>query len=173
MNLRFLNQTDMTSSASSFTATDIFNADYDIYLVNIEGFFTASSTGDIDLRLVTTGGSVITSTSYAYGLVDILPNSSLNAYYDTNNTHFDNMLGLAGVKPYVSSQSIWVFNPYDSSKYTSVISSSTATQSATVYRYRDGGGILLLENSIGGINIKTSSPDLGGGSIKTYGLRRD
>ena len=69
--LRLLNETTVGSSVSNIKITDVFSADFDIYKITFNGTDTSSDT-DIDLQLVTAGGTTIRNSSdYKYNKVII------------------------------------------------------------------------------------------------------
>lgn len=170
-NLVLVKELEQTSSASTWSITDMFTTDYSIYRIDISGVKLASSTADLDMRLVTTGGSVISSSDYHYGIYDLLPNAGPNQYRQAGNTHFDNFLPVVGVNEFVATAELYVFNPFESS-YTYCLVKGNGTQSGTVMRHRRGGGVLKTNDSIGGIQILTSnSNSINGGYVKSYGLK--
>ena len=60
--LRLLNETTVGSSVSNVKITDVFSADFDIYKITFNGTDTSADT-DIDLQLVTAGGTTIRNSS--------------------------------------------------------------------------------------------------------------
>ena len=61
-NLRLINETTVTSGTTTVNITDVFNSDYDIYKVTLEGFY-ASGIDYFYLRLINSSGSVISATN--------------------------------------------------------------------------------------------------------------
>ena len=65
-NLEFIKSAS-TSSTSIFTVTDCFNANYDIYKILISHFDQATSNTYTNMRLVDSGGNVISDNEYGRG----------------------------------------------------------------------------------------------------------
>ena len=167
-NLRLIDDTSF-SSVSSVDITDCFSSDYDIYLIT--GSNLALPDAYVNSRLINTQGQVIT-TNYAHGM---------NRYYSDNTTASEskstntNLLNYyfsydGGGGSYQGGFSLWVFTPYQSSRYTQTVFHSSGTN-AKEYNTK---GIRIHKElaSIAGIRFLPSSGSFTG-NLKTYGIRVD
>ena len=173
-NLRLLNETSISSSVSGVNITDIFSADYDIYKMTVEGISLAGGTATrIDGRLISAGGTVITSSAYDRASLSMHTNTSFQELTSTGaDTMFD-FCPATDEAPETSSSVIYFFNPFNLMSYTFMTvqgfsSLSSASRSArSIFSLRE-----LI--SVGGVNLFSGGGDnFSSGVVRTYGLRVD
>jgi len=176
-NLRLINETSISSSVSSISITDVFTSDFDIYKITSTGVSTTGTNYvDVDMRLINSSGSVISSTSYKYSA---RVNLGWGASGDVKSTGNDKIYRAFGEStdqsPEVASSVIWVFNPYTSTEYTQVLYQNTQFYGGSYYTSYFGGGWLVDNQSIAGFQCIESngSRPLASGTFRTYGLRVD
>lgn len=180
-NLILIDETSVSTPANSISITNVFSANYDTYCIQVIGTSAATSRANnsMDVRLINSSGSVVTSTVYDNEMYYARGFSAtyLNIggagrddfallYHDTaSNNGFGNM-------------TMWIFNPFQSDSYT------FQTQQSSGYG-RDGGsgqipimhkgiGVLKQESSITGYTfVNRDSINIASGTFRTYGLKVD
>jgi hypothetical protein len=169
-NLRLINETEITSGVSSFSVTDIFTDDFDIYKIVLSNVST-NSNSILQYRFVNSAGSVITSSSYSRANLNLRDTSAFAEYYN-NVTNAGFGFESPGASPEGYSSVVYIFNPTNTSSYTFALYQAMGITSSLV-RGNKGIGVLLDTTNIKGINIYLGSPTFTSGFIRTYGLRVD
>ena len=167
-NLRLINETSATDVAS-FSVTDVFSADFDIYKVIVSQDTSAGNA--VKTQLINSSGSIITSSNYDIAMQQIRSNTTGAESKATNTSYMQ--LFLQGTNDTTST--IYFFNPFSSSSYTFGLGQSTG--------YYGGAGIpTLFTKSIGvlkntssctGFALTPLNPNFTDITVKTYGLRVD
>ena len=173
-NLRLISENILTTSVSSYTVTDLFSSDFDVYQIVITGTQTSGSTAtDVNARLVNSSGSVDSTSNYDYAFLRLLPNTN---YQEEKATGQSGMLDLVyTIKDGADSANnvIYVFNPYSSSSYTFFIQESAVSEGGSLR----GQKYISVQKSITsntGLNFyETNTRPFTGLKIRTYGLRVD
>lgn len=171
-NLRFINETTLSSSVSSFTVSNLFSADFQVYKIVITSTQTSGSvTTDVNARLVTSGDIVDTSSTYDYAFLRLLPNTNFQS--DGRATGQTGLLDLVySIKDGGSSANnvIYVFNPFSSSDYTYFIQQSSVSED-NAYRGQKYIGVQRSNQSNIGLNFyEANTRPFSGMKIVTYGL---
>tara|TARA_R100001163_G_C5048986_1_gene185959 strand:- start:491 stop:1024 length:534 start_codon:yes stop_codon:yes gene_type:complete len=174
-NLRLINETTVGSSVATVNVTNVFSADFEIYKIVVPQMVTTgTSATDVAMRLINSGGSVISdSDAYDYGNRGLL---AYNPYQDERDASADSIqkFGQADQEPEGTSIVSYVFNPFSSSAYTYVMQEDS-------YRFGSGAGggkgfgVLHQNVSIKGFQLLavTSSNPFTTSKILTYGIRVD
>ena len=164
--LRYITESS-GSSITSFSMTDVFNSDFDIYKVVLDTI----DLGSIDLffRFINSSGSVVTASNYDDA---VLLQRSYGAFAENKNTNATS-LGSIGFSDYTDKGGatvIYIFNPTNSNSYTFALWQN-AGASTIGTPVRKGIGVLKQTASMTGINFNAS----GNMSIRArvYGLRVD
>ena len=173
-NLRLINDTTVTSGTTTVNITDVFNSDYDIYKVTLEGFY-ASGIDYFYLRLINSSGSVISATNYDHACLEMKSNS---AFVQRNATNYSAMVPSTNFLPDSEAESyngvFYFFNTASTSSYSFMIGQSSQMEYGNNYvnKYI---GVLKQSASMTGfqLSVGTLSATLGGGKVRTYGLRVD
>ena len=175
--LRLINETSISSSVSSFSVEDVFSSDFDIYKITCTDLSTTGTDYvDVNMRLITAGGSVVTASNYKYGYRLGL---SFLAFADTKSTSatsiYRGFSETTDQSPEVGSSVMWVFNPYNSTEHTQVLIQNSQSYGGSYYTFMNGGGWLTTNGSIAGFQAVDNhgSRPLASGTFRTYGLRVD
>ena len=171
-NLRLINETEITSSVSSVSVTDVFSADFDIYCYTLTNFSGGASQATVRTKFINSSGSVITSSDYNYAFLNMNVGSSFS---EVASSSANNITGFTDgvVNDLSATTTTWIFNPYNSSSYTFGLSQSMSSATGIV-RAKKAIGVLKLANSITGFQlVVTAGDNLDAGTIRTYGLRVD
>tara|TARA_R100000458_G_scaffold55881_1_gene60264 strand:- start:485 stop:1015 length:531 start_codon:yes stop_codon:yes gene_type:complete len=173
-NLRLINETTFSGVATA-NLTDVFSSDFDIYQIVATGFNTTSGTvGRGRLRFITSGGSVDTSSNYGSASLAIeAPASGSYATPKNFDSYIDFVLydnGQAGG----DSAGVWyIYNPYNSTRYTHMTFQESHFQASYGNGTEQGAGYLKVLGSITGVSLYAQSGGSFDVKLRTYGLRRD
>jgi len=115
-NLEFIKSASGTS-VTSLEVTDCFSASYDVYAFAITKV-DATSDGNIDLRFIDSGGSVISDAEYDYALLSLISYAGFGETKGTNGTKIENIMRVDTDTEKNGGSIHYIFNPYDSSSYT-------------------------------------------------------
>ena len=174
-NLRLINETNVTSATSTVNITDVFSADFDIYKIVFTNFHTDEDTY-WDIRYINSSGSVISSSEYDYGQLNVRSNVSFDTFKATDDTSIERIL------PYMTDDTdgnsnavVYCFNPFSSSSYTSNIHQASNFEASGIVATPKSIGVLTQTVSITGFQLLSTfaTGTLDSGKIITYGLRVD
>ena len=169
-NLEFIDSTEVTSSTSAFSFDNIFSANYDVYEIYLTGFSTVGSTQTSQyIRLIDSGGSVVSTTTYDYAFLRMPANTSFSEGKSTTANFF--VTGQMDLTPEVQNTKMIVYNPYSSSSYTFV-------QGQTATRFAGNGngykfiGVEHTAQTIRGIQVlEPNVRPFDEGKISVYGVK--
>ena len=169
-NLEFIDSTEVTSSTSAFSFDNIFSDKYDVYEIYLTGFSTVGSTNTSQyIRLIDSGGSVISTTTYDYAFLRMPVNTSFSEGRSTTANFF--VTGQMDLTPEVQNTKMIVYNPYSSSSYTFV-------QGQTSTRFAGNGngykfiGVEHTAQTIRGIQVlEPNVRPFDKGKISVYGVK--
>jgi len=171
-NLRLLSDTDLVDGVTTFSATDVFNADFDIYKITINNLsHNSGSPAQIYYRFINSAGSVVTASKYDTAT----HRQKADAVFDEQRGTNQNdtlMMGYADLSPEASGFVIYIFNPFSSSSYSFILSQSGNSVSGAFMGFKSIA-VLKELSSITGFQIIAQSNTLDSGNMKVYGLRVD
>jgi len=174
-NLRLINETEITSSQSSTNITDVFSSNFDIYKITLQDISTVGTTDvDINARFINSSGSVDTTGTYHYAVLQL---KSYSAFTENRGTTYNRIdrITLSDQSPEAQGSVIYVYNPFSSSSYTFLNWQSSYSRDNGYGEGFKGIGCLLELSSITGIqffDVNTDRP-YNSGTIRVYGLRVD
>ena len=167
-NLRLLSDTT-ASSTTSISVTDVFSADYDIYKI-VTNQAGISSETSIEGRFINSSGSLVTSSNYDFAREML---KSWTAFNDSSYTNQDYFRSFGEACTEGSHSVAWVYNPFDSSKYTFISIQNVAGVSSGEFGM-DCIAVLKVKTSITGINFFHDNGNaFTSFGCKVYGLRRE
>jgi len=169
-NLRLINETTVTSAVRSVNITDVFSADFDIYKIVGNTNFTGEEY--IDFRLINSSGSVVSSSNYDNAGLLMQSSTSFSENKNTNVTKSQYLSYAGDVEAEAGSFTTYVFNPFNSSSYTFLISQGGAKRSANTLILKSIS-VLKQTSSITGFQLLPNTSDVDNASIRIYGLRVD
>ncbi len=173
-NLRLINETT-ASSVSSVSITDVFSSDFDIYKISIVDIGVASGSGWVNMKLINSGGSTISS-NYSWANLAPLSYASFAENKATSASVLDNIIHLDSTIDVGSGALMYIFNPNNSSSYTFMLNQSSGVgySSGALNINAKMVGVHKSTETISGFAIfpddTTTFTDI---AIKTYGLRVD
>ena len=178
-NLRLLSQTDITASATSFSFTDIFTTDYNMYKVvinNLTGNCSGTNNAFTYVRAINSSGTVETATEYAWATEYFKANDTFSEQKSNSSNMIQYFFG--GVSNNANTGAVfYVYNP--------CIAQYTFFQGQSNSVIQSGGGdeysrgtkfIAVLKNTdiITGLHFFDSGTDeIDAGTIRVFGYRVD
>ena len=173
-NLRLINETTISASASTVQVTDLFSADFDIYKITIANL-SNDSAGYLYGRLINSSGTVITASSYDNANLLMDSGASYTENRSTGQTSIQYLEYFGSGTTNSSNNALYIFDPLSSSSYTFLLNQgwghfgSRGNAAKGVYILKQSSSITGFELSI----QYNASINLTGGVIRTYGLRVD
>jgi len=166
-NLRLINETSGTN-VSSVSITDVFNADFDIYMFTCSQD-TAAGNG-IYFRLINSSGSVISS-NYNYAMMQLRSDGAFIEGKSTSATYMDLLFQPTNDAGNV----IYFFNPFSSSSYTFTMGQQSGYYGGAGIPtlIRKGIGVLKDTTSCTGFYLQPVNGNFTDITVRTYGLRVD
>ena len=176
-NLRLINETSISSSVSSFSVTDVFTSDFDIYKITATGLSTTGTDyTEVDFRFITGSGSVVSTSNYHYGGLHMLNWTGFTDLYSTSQSKIRRCFAESTDQaPETASSNLWVFNPAVAGSYSQVLYQNTGYYGGSYGSSMTGFGILQKLGTYTGFNVfeNNGSRPLASGTFRTYGLRVD
>ena len=173
-NLQLIHREPITSSQSTTSITNCFTSSYDVYKIVSSGISTAGTTAvTLNMRLIDSGGSVISDSEYDYGHLIMRTDAAFVEQYATGQTKF--------YRPFAESTDqapdsqgaiIYVFNPNDSSAYTFIIYQNMDSGSS-LHIGMKGIGVHNVAEQITGFQLveDNGSRPYDTGTISVYGVK--
>ena len=166
-NLHFIKSAKLTTTAGSINLEDCFNDIYDVYYVALRNFNSDGGANTLYLRFLDSSNAAINSGSL-YNRAQLSLNSG-SGFSEETDTGGDRIT-VGTVNPDtagVMNAIIYVFNPYNSSRYTYVNFQSSCRE----LEARKGVGRLAQTSTIKGLQIKSDNSDnMTQGNIVVYGV---
>jgi len=166
-NLRLISEST-GSSITSFSITDVFSSDYDIYKVVLDTIDFANA--DLFFRFINSSGSVISASNYDDAVL-LLRSYSAFGELKTENGSSLGSIGFSDLSDKGNATVIYIFNPTSSSSYTFALWQNAGVSSIGT-PVRKGIGVLKQTASMTGINF-TASSNILNIRARIYGLRVD
>jgi hypothetical protein len=170
-NLQFITSQSLTSSASTFSVTNCFNAQYDVYKICVRDFVQANSNTYTNMRLVDSGGNVISDSEYeraelqmaSYASAEQTRSTSASELFDRLNFNQSNATGVG--------MTIIVFNPFSSSDFTYAINQSLGfAASAGGIGFR-GVAVHKSAESITGVSFHMDTGNITSATVNVFGIK--
>ena len=170
-NLEFIKSQSLTSSASIFTVTDCFNAKYDVYMISINSLVQATSNTYTNMRLVDSGGNVISDSEYDRAELQM---TSYSSFEETRTTTSDLMLDRLNFNQSSATGvgiTIMVYNPFDSSSFTFANSQSVGFAASSGGIGFRGIAVHKSAESITGFNFVMDTGAITSGTVNVFGVK--
>ena len=155
-NLEFITSASGTT-VSALDLTDCFSADYDVYYLT-SSLDIGTGAGFWQSNLLDSGGSTLTGAYYDVANLELQANTTFLEYRGTNASFWRD-LGAYQDDGKGYGLSMYIYNPFDSSSYTFVQSSSAGMfTSDTVLMGGKGIGVYKQASTVYGIRLTNSGP---------------
>jgi hypothetical protein len=155
------------SSVSSVSVTDCFSDKYDVYKIIFHSFEKQTSADNLGLRLIDSGGSIISDSEYDRALLQLQPDQAFTEVRHTNQTSLFSVI-YQSVNSVGAGSTIYLFNPYDSSSYTFYINQSNSFDGKMVGRKHIG--VHKVAEQTSGFNFFVSNGTFSM-DISVYGVK--
>jgi len=169
-NLEFIKSASGTS-VSSLSVTDCFSADYDVYMISISDLDQANTNTYTNLRLLDSGGSVISASEYDYAELQM---TSYTAFQENRNTGQTVMFDRLNFNKNTATGvgiTIYIYNPYDSSSFTFGQFQSVGVTDAVQRLGFKGIGVHKSAEQITGVNIFIDTGNIDSATVNVYGVK--
>lgn len=166
MSLEFIKKATGTG-VSSLIVSDIFSADYDDYLIQQTVYDNASAANDGTMRLLDSGGTVISAAEYYYAGENT---RTYNAFTETKGVGATSFGGFGFQDTSTTTGvglTMYVFKPYDSSLFTKCLWQAQVGGSGQARWY---GGSHKVAETITGIQFDTGTGTVNMDCI-VYGIK--
>ena len=176
-NLRLIKQTATASGITSVSMTDVFSSDYDIYKVTVaQTTYDVSNTDVIALKLrfINSGGSIVSASNYSSA--NMMMKADATKDEDKFNSGTYSYAGAVIGNYENSGGSHWIYNPYNSDRYSFVTFEGAGGYDSSNNKMRSmkGIGVLKQQASMTGINFYSSNAsNTFSAYVNVYGLRKD
>jgi hypothetical protein len=163
-NLQFIKSQSLTSSASIFTVTNCFSSEYDVYMININSLVQATSNTYTNMRLVDSGGNVISDSEYDRAELQM---ASYSAFEETRATSSNLMLDRLNFNQSSATGvgiTIMVYNPFESNQ------SVGFAASAGGIGFR-GIAVHKSAESISGVSFHMDTGNISSATVNVYGVK--
>jgi len=173
-NLQLIQSVNISTSQSTTSVTNCFTSNYDVYKIVSSGISTAGTTAvTLNMRLIDSGGSVISDSEYDYAHEIMRTDASFTEQRATSQTKF--------YRPFAESTDqapdsqgaiIYVFNPNDSSSYT-YIAYQNMDSGSSLHIGMKGVGVHKVAEQITGFQLveDNGSRPYDTGNISVYGVK--
>ena len=169
-NLQFIKSVTPTGASSSISITDVFSADYDVYVVNYSWVTDSTSPKDLDFRFINSSDTIVSNSNYDYAYLLMYVASTYTENRAENQDKISAMLSAVDYPPEGNAGTFTVYNPFATS-YTYLTSQSANSWNGTRAGWR-GIAILKEETSITGFNMFISSTNpTSESNISVYGVK--
>ena len=168
-NLRLLDETIVSTGVSLVNITDVFSSDFDIYKITYTGI--SASACSVELRLINSSGSVVSSSSYDNAHLSMTSHTGFTESRSTGDTFMDNFFAINSDTSGVATG--YLFNPFSSSTYTFGLFQGGSHNSTPQLWGAKGITVLKEFSSCTGFQVFPNTANLNSAEIQTYGIRVD
>jgi len=165
-NLEFIKSASGTS-VTSLEVTDCFSASYDVYAFAITKV-DATSDGNIDLRFIDSGGSVISDAEYDYANLQLISYAAFGEGRGTGSTNINDIMRRDTDTEKNGGSIHYIFNPYSSS-YTFYLGQSGGAVAASGLIGTKAIGVHKVAEQITGFQLYGATFDTL--EVKVYGVK--
>jgi hypothetical protein len=158
------------SGVSILDATNVFSDKYDVYKLVLDEYDNTSANSNGQIRLLDSGGTVISSAEYDHARQNIRAYGSFTEVRGTNTTFMGYYsFGSTGVAV-GDGIALYIFNPYNSSSYTFIASQGSGFSSGNGGFGYKGISVHKSAEQISGIRLQadTGTVDL---AYSVYGVK--
>tara|TARA_R110002012_G_scaffold319751_2_gene541234 strand:- start:490 stop:1011 length:522 start_codon:yes stop_codon:yes gene_type:complete len=170
-NLQFIKSVTPDGSSSSISITNVFSAQYDVYVITYTITTDSGSPKDVHLRLINSSDTIITNSTYDFAYQQM---NTAGSFTDTRLTGQDKITGMLGATdfpPEGVAGNLKIYNPFLSSSYTFISQQASNSHNGTRAGWR-GISQLAETTSCTGLNIFLSSTNpVADSNISVYGVK--
>ena len=168
-NLEFIKSASGTS-VSSLDLTDCFSADYDVYEVHITDYVNSDLTNWLEVQFLDSGGTVISALEYDFAVQVEKSYAVFTEERNSNQGKFTAVGYSHSTSNHTTSNTMNIFNPYDSSSYTFAKWQTSAMTGSGVIGLK-GIGVHKSAETITGFQISNTAGDYQTVGFSVYGVK--
>jgi len=170
-NLEFVKNGGTSTSVASVSVTDCFNDDYDVYALVFDK--QLSYNASLYIRLINSGGTVISTANYDWASLIMLPSSANAEFRATNDNQIERFLSgdARDLDTHNGGAVVYVFNPTSTSSYTFLTNQSTFLNSGAGMQGMKAIAVLKTLDDITGINFFLSTGNVEELNVNVYGVK--
>ena len=172
-NLQFIKSAS-ASNTNSFSITDCFSANYDVYQIIVTDTDQSSSGGSHNnISFINSSGSEVTDAIYTYAQQQLKSYSSFGEDKYINQRYIRIMSQFTGASSVGAKAEFYIYNPFDSSSYTFALGQSSGFYETAGLLGTKAIGVLKQTSSITGLKFFTETTGTTYESIKVsiYGVK--
>ncbi len=158
------------NSVSSLSVTDCFSDKYDVYKITSTNWNNPSGNSDCKVRLIDSGGSVISDTEYDHARLNLRAYTGFAEVRETGVGY----MGFAHYTPsgqtFSSGFEFFVFNPNDSSSYTFLTNQGSSRHTSGLLGFK-GIAVHKSAEQITGFHLFSSQGATQDIQISVYGVK--
>ena len=167
-NLQFIKSA--TATASTLNVTNCFNDLYDFYNIVVSDYENSTNTTNPNIRLLDSRGNTISASEYDYATHILNSNASASEYRGTNNSFLRYFPATHSTQKVGIGTTIYVSNPYDSSRYTFLNWQGTGWSGTVMYGYK-AIGVHKSAEQITGFQVYANSGTMIDFEVSVYGVK--
>lgn len=167
-NLQFIKSASTT--ASTLNVTNCFNDVYDSYKIFVSDYENSTNTTNFNIRLLDSSGNTISANEYSYATHILNSNASEQGYRAASNTFLRYFPATHSTQKVGVGTAIYVFNPYDSSSYTTLNWQGTGWSGTVMYGYK-ALGVHKSAEQITGFQVYANSGTMIDFEVSVYGVK--
>ena len=170
-NLESIKSLTPNGSSSSLSITDVFSAEYDVYVVTYTITTDSGSPKDVHLRLINSSDTIVTNANYDFAYLQMNTSGTFTETSLPNQDKVTGMLGATDFPPEGVAGKFEVYNPFSSSSYTFISQQASNSHNGARAGWK-GIAVLTETTSITGLNIFLSSTNpTSDSNISVYGVK--
>tara|TARA_A100001201_G_scaffold141239_2_gene136170 strand:+ start:485 stop:1012 length:528 start_codon:yes stop_codon:yes gene_type:complete len=172
-NLQFIKQVINTSGRiTTLNISDCFPSKYKIFQVFCDANCYTDIARQVDVRLLDSGGNVISDSEYAYARLQLRSNASFNENKSSSDTNWDRPFCTNDNNPEPSVGILTLYNPNDATSYTFATSQGASMNGTGSLRGAKFIGVHKSTEEITGLQIFNSDSAMDTGTkLTVYGVK--
>ena len=172
-NLRLLNESNISSTVSTFSITNIFTTDFDVYKM-VFSDFTTDTTGQVfSGRFIDSADNVISEDSlYDYAVYEMKSNGSFGEDRGVSQNNMQSIIGRMGDKDDSMGCILYIYLPTNTQTFTFVTSEFSGLSGGNARQFQ-GMFAYKKEVDVTGLQIINNNNNFTAGKIQTFGIRVD
>ena len=172
-NLQFIKQvTNNAGRITSLSITDCFPSQYKVFQIFCDANTYTNIARQVDVRLIDSGGSVISDSEYAYARLQLRSQASYNENKNESDTNWDRPFCTNDNNPEPAVGVLTLFNPNDSSSFTFATSQGASMNGTGSLRGAKFIGVHKSAETITGLQIFNSDNAMDSGTkLTVYGVK--
>ena len=172
-NLRLINETTISATASTVNITNLFTSDFQVYKMIFTDFKTDTTGQVFSGRFIDAVGNVIQEDSlYDYAVLEMKSNGSSGEDKGTSQNNMQSIIGRMGDKDQSFGCVLYIYLPNKTDTFTFVTSQFSGMSGSNLRQFQ-GMFAYKKDVSVTGLQIRNNNNNFTAGNIRTFGIRVD